>query len=117
MTTGRYPATRFRRTKTTDAIRRLVREHALSVNDLIWPIFLRDGEDDETPVPSMPGVSRLTVDRAVAAAKRAEALGIPTICLFPYIETSYKTALCEEAWNQDTEHHNHDRRRARPLQH
>ena len=101
MTTGRYPATRFRRTKTTDAIRRLVREHALSVDDLIWPIFLRDGEDDETPVPSMPGVSRLTVDRAVAAAKRAEALGIPTICLFPYIETSYKTALCEEAWNPD----------------
>ncbi len=101
MTTGPFPATRFRRTKSSDAIRRLVRESSLSVEDLIWPIFLRDGEDDETPVPSMPGVSRLTVDRAVAAAKEAEALGIPAICLFPYIDTSFKTELCEEAWNPD----------------
>ena len=101
MTTGPFPATRFRRTKSSDAIRRLVRESSLSVEDLIWPIFLRDGEDDATPVPSMPGVSRLTVDRAVTAAKEAEALGIPAICLFPYIDTSYKTELCEEAWNPD----------------
>ncbi len=101
MTTGSLPATRFRRTKSSDAMRRLVRETSLSVDDLIWPIFLREGEDDETPVASMPGVSRLTVDRAVKAAKEAEALGIPTMCLFPYIETSHKTELCEEAWNPD----------------
>ncbi len=101
MTTGSFPATRFRRTKSSDAMRRLVRETSLSVDDLIWPIFLREGEDDETPVASMPGVSRLTVDRAVKAAKEAEALGIPTMCLFPYIETSHKTELCEEAWNPD----------------
>ena len=99
MTTGPYPSTRFRRTKRTDALRRMVRESVLSVDDLIWPIFLRDGEDDETPVPSMPGVSRMTVNRAVAAAKEATMLGIPAICLFPYIDTSLKTELCEEAWN------------------
>jgi porphobilinogen synthase len=79
----------------------MVREASLTVDDLIWPIFLRDGEDDETPVPSMPGVSRLTVDRAVKAASEAKQLGIPAICLFPYIDTSFKTELCEEAWNPD----------------
>ncbi len=101
MTTGAFPATRFRRTKGSDALRRLVRESTVSVDDFIWPIFLRDGEDDETPIPSMPGVSRLTVDRAVLAAKEAFSLGIPAICLFPYIDTSFKTELCEEAWNPD----------------
>lgn len=99
MVTGPFPATRFRRTKKSDALRRLVRESTLSVDDLIWPVFLRDGEDDETPVESMPGVSRLTVDRVVAAAKEAAELGIPAICLFPYIDTSLKTEACEEAWN------------------
>ena len=101
MTTGPYPTTRFRRTKRTDALRRMVREHTLSVDDLIWPIFIRDGEDDETPVPSMPGVARLTVDRAVRAAETAADLGVPAICLFPYIDTSLKTEACEEAWNPD----------------
>ena len=101
MTTGQYPATRFRRTKRSDALRRLVRESNLSVDDLIWPVFLRDGEDDETPIPSMPGVSRLTIDRVVSAARVAADLGIPAICLFPYIDTSLKTELCEEAWNPD----------------
>ncbi|RZW04221.1 MAG: porphobilinogen synthase [Rhodobacteraceae bacterium] len=101
MATGPYPATRFRRTKRTDALRRLVRESTLSVDDLIWPVFLRDGEDDETQIPSMPGVSRLTVDRAVDAAREAADLGIPAMCLFPYIDTALKTDLCEEAWNPD----------------
>ncbi|NND19136.1 MAG: porphobilinogen synthase [Silicimonas sp.] len=101
MATGPYPATRFRRTKRTDALRRLVRESTLSVDDLIWPVFLRDGEDDETQIPSMPGVSRLTVDRVVDAAREAADLGIPAMCLFPYIDTALKTDLCEEAWNPD----------------
>ncbi len=101
MTVGSYPNTRFRRLKRSDALRRLSRECSLSVDDLIWPIFLMDGEDSETPVPSMPGVARLTVDRAVAAARMAADLGIPAICLFPYIDTSLKTELCEEAWNPD----------------
>ncbi|MEO0944273.1 MAG: porphobilinogen synthase [Pseudomonadota bacterium] len=101
MTTGSFPETRFRRTKRTDALRRMVRESTLSVDDLIWPVFLMEGEDAEVPVPSMPGVSRLTIDRVVKAAEEAAALDIPAICLFPYIDTSLKTELCEEAWNPD----------------
>ena len=101
MATGPYPKTRFRRTKRTDALRRLVRETSLSVDDMIWPVFVRDGLDDETPIDSMPGVSRLTVDRVVKAARHAADLGVPAICLFPYIDTSMKTELCEEAWNPD----------------
>ncbi len=99
MAIGPYPSTRFRRMKASDARRRLIREHVVTVDDLIWPVFLRDGEDDETPVASMPGVSRLTIDRAVKAARRAADLGIPVICLFPYTDISLKTELCEEAWN------------------
>ncbi len=79
----------------------MVREHSLTVDDLIWPVFLQEGTDDATPVPSMPGVSRLTIDRVVKAAREAADLGIPAICLFPYIDTSLKTQLCEEAWNPD----------------
>lgn len=101
MTTGPYPATRFRRLKRLEATRRLVREATLSTDDLIWPIFLREGENDETPVPSMPDVARLTTDRAVRAAEDAARLGIPAICLFPYIETELKTEDCAEAWNPD----------------
>ena len=101
MTIGPHPATRFRRTKRLDGLRRMVAESTLSVDDLIWPIFIRDGEDDETPVASMPGVSRLTIDRAVRAAETAAELGIPAICLFPYIETEFKTEACEEAWNPE----------------
>ena len=101
MATGSYPATRFRRTKRLGSLRRLVRESTLSVDDLIWPVFVREGEDDETPVPSMPGVARLTIDRLVDAAREAHDLGIPVICLFPYIDNSLKTELCEESWNPD----------------
>ena len=101
MALGQYPTTRFRRTKSSPSLRRLVRQTSLGVDDLIWPIFLRDGEDDETPVPSMPGVSRLTIDRVVKAAKAAADLGVPAICLFPYIDASFKTEACEEAWNPD----------------
>ncbi|MGI9390709.1 MAG: porphobilinogen synthase [Boseongicola sp.] len=101
MAIGPYPATRFRRIKRLDALRRLVREATLSVDDLIWPIFLREGDNDETPVSSMPGVARLTIDRAVGKAEAAAKLGIPAICLFPYIETELKSATCDEAWNEN----------------
>jgi porphobilinogen synthase len=63
-----------------------VRETELSVNDLIWPIFVRDGEGVEEPVVSMPGVVRRSVDRIVEAAREAHDLGIPAICLFPYTD-------------------------------
>ena len=98
MVVAPYPAGRFRR---TEALRRLVRESTLSDDDLIWPVFVRDGQDGETPVPAMPGVSRLTVDRLVKAAREAADMGIPAICVFPCIDASLKTELCEEAWNPD----------------
>ena len=101
MTIGPYPATRFRRTKRLDALRRLVRDATLSVDDLIWPVFLREGADDETPVASMPGVARLTIDRAVGKAEDAARLGIPAICLFPYIENEVKTETCDQAWSPE----------------
>ena len=101
MTIGPFPATRFRRLRKSDALRRLSRENELSVNDLIWPVFVMDGENAEHPIPSMPGVSRLTIDRVVKAAEEAARLGIPALCLFPYTDPSLKTELCEEAWNPD----------------
>jgi porphobilinogen synthase len=101
MTTGPFPASRFRRLRKTDALRRLSCETELSVNDLIWPVFVTEGENAATPIPSMPGVERMTIDRVVRAAEDAAALGIPAICLFPYTDPALKTEACEEAWNPD----------------
>ena len=100
-TVAPFPAARLRRTRRTPGLRGLVRETALSAEDLIWPLFVREGEDEETAVPSMPGVARLTIDRAVAAAREARDLGIPAICLFPYVDPGSRTEGCEEAWNPD----------------
>ncbi len=100
-TQAAFPATRLRRTRQSAAVRALVQENSLSVGDLIWPVFLRDGKDVVEPVPSMHGVNRLSVDRVVQAAREAHALGIPAICLFPYTDPSKKTADCAEAWNPD----------------
>ena len=92
---------RMRRNRRTDWSRRLVRENTLTVDDLIWPIFLVDGEGVTQPVPSMPGVDRLSVDRAVAAATRAAALGIPAIALFPYTDPELRDPTGSEAINPD----------------
>ncbi|THD74913.1 porphobilinogen synthase [Thalassobius vesicularis] len=94
-----FPITRFRRTRQSAQIRALVQENTLTVGDLIWPVFVRDGEGVVEPVNSMPGVNRLSVDKIVEAAREAADLGIPAICLFPYTDPSLKTATCEEAWN------------------
>src|SRR6056297_1095699 len=96
-----FPTTRFRRTRASAALRDLTRETELSVNDLIWPIFVRDGTGVEEPVVSMPGVLRRSVDKIVEAAREARDLGIPAICLFPYTDAALKTELCEEAWNPE----------------
>jgi len=93
--------TRFRRLKRSPALRALVQECVLSPSDLIWPMFVMDGENARTPVPSMPGVERLSVDLIVEAARQAESLGIPAICLFPYTDPALKTQGCEEAWSPD----------------
>lgn len=96
-----FPAARLRRTRQSAAVRGLVRENSLTVDDLIWPIFVRDGEGVEEPVASMPGVVRRSVDKIVEAAREANDLGIPAICLFPYTDPSKKTEDCAEAWNPD----------------
>ncbi|MFU8882470.1 MAG: porphobilinogen synthase [Rhodobacterales bacterium] len=96
-----FPATRFRRTRQSPAIRALTQENTLSVGNLIWPVFVRDGDGVEEPVPSMPGVMRRSVDRVVEAAREAADLGIPAICLFPYTDPAKKTPDCAEAWNPD----------------
>ena len=95
------PATRFRRLRRTAALRALSQETALTVGDLIWPLFVRDGAGVREPVASMPGVERLSVDLVVQAAERAAGLGIPAVCLFPYTDPARKTEGCEEAWNPD----------------
>ena len=101
MTTATFPAARFRRLKTSAALRALTCENTLSVGDLIWPVFVRDGEGEREPVVSMPGVERLSVDLLVQAARDAADLGIPAICIFPYTDPALKTQLCEEAWSPD----------------
>ncbi len=82
-TAGRFPAVRMRRNRKTGWARRLVAENALSAADLIWPIFVIEGSNKRVPVPSMPGVERLSVDLAVAAAEQAIALGIPAVAAVP----------------------------------
>jgi porphobilinogen synthase len=96
-----YPHARPRRLRQAPWIRDLVRESRLSPHDLIWPLFVIEGRDEEQPVPSMPGVSRLTLDRAVAAAKRARAAGIPMIALFPAIDPALRTPDGAEAMKPD----------------
>lgn len=96
-----FPTTRLRRTRQSAAVRGLVRQNTLTVDDLIWPVFVRDGEGVEEPIPSMPGVYRRSVDKIVEAAREAADLGIPVICLFPYTNPALKTEDCAEAWNPD----------------
>ena len=94
-----FPAARFRRARKSPALRALAQENTLSVGDLIWPVFVRDGAGISEPIASMPGVNRLSVDLVVQAATEAADLGIPVICLFPYTDAALKTDGCEEAWN------------------
>jgi porphobilinogen synthase len=94
-----FPATRLRRNRHADWSRRLVRETTLTTDDLIWPIFLIEGDHVRTPVEAMPGVERLTVDFAVKAAEEAASLGLPAIALFPNTEPSLRDAGASEALN------------------
>ena len=100
-TLGRYPTTRLRRNRREDWSRRLVAETRLSVDDLIWPVFVQEGTNARTPVESMPGVDRLTVDLFVEAAKQARDLGIPAIAIFPETDPAKKTPDAREAYNPD----------------
>ena len=90
---------RPRRNRKADWSRRLVREHTLTVDDLIWPMFVIDGEGRREPVASMPGVERLSVDSFVRDAVRAAKLGIPAVSFFPYREVSLRDPTGSEALN------------------
>jgi porphobilinogen synthase len=96
-----YPLTRLRRTRKMESLRGLVRENALEVHDLIWPVFVQEGAKKRSPISSMPGVDRLSIDLLVDSAAEAFDLGIPAICLFPYIEQSLKTDDCAGAWDEN----------------
>jgi porphobilinogen synthase len=96
-----YPALRPRRLRQADWIRRLVRETVLTPADLIWSLVVHDGTEPEVPVPSMPGVPRLSVARAAEAAREARALGIPAIAVFPYVDGEKKDARGSHAYDPD----------------
>ena len=101
MPMARYPNFRARRLRRNAGIRRLVSEHVLSVSDLIWPIFVQEGDNVSTAVSSMPGIDVVTLNLAIEKAALAAELGIPLISLFPQVDNSKKTRQCEEAWNPE----------------
>src|SRR5262245_35854904 len=94
-------AIRPRRNRRADWARRMVRESVLTAGDLIWPIFVVDGAKTRVPVPSMPGVERLTVDQAVLQAQRAARLSIPCLALFPFTDPALRDPEGSEALNPD----------------
>ncbi|MEC7236430.1 MAG: porphobilinogen synthase, partial [Pseudomonadota bacterium] len=90
MSRGQYPATRMRRNRMKAFSRRMLAENRVSVDDLIWPLFVIEGEDSVEPVNAMPGVSRHSIDRLVGQAQEAVRLGIPAIAIFPSIDAALK---------------------------
>jgi len=98
---GSFPAVRMRRMRHDEFSRRLMREHVLSADDLIYPVFVIEGKGRTQTVPSMPGVSRYTLDKLLPVAERCLKLGVPAIALFPAIESSLKTADGLEATNPE----------------
>ncbi len=101
MGTPCFPDIRMRRNRKADWSRRLVRETTLSVDDLIWPIFVIEGENKREPIPSMPGVERLSIDLTVRAAEDAAHLGIPVLALFPNTPDNVRSDDGKEALNPE----------------
>jgi porphobilinogen synthase len=101
MTAPTFPATRLRRTRAAAWSRALVAETVLTPSDLIWPLFIAEGEGVEEPIASLPGVSRWSVDGIAARAREARALGIPCIALFPNTPRELRTEDAGEALNPD----------------
>ncbi len=96
-----FPASRPRRMRRDDFSRRLMRESALSVDDLIYPMFIIEGNNQRTIIDSMPGIERLSIDLLLAEAKTLSELGIPAIALFPVVSDAKKSRDAAEAWNPD----------------
>ncbi|WP_265449462.1 porphobilinogen synthase, partial [Aeromonas salmonicida] len=98
---GAFPGRRLRRVRKHDFSRRLVRENVLTANDLIYPVFVLEGENRREAVTSMPGVDRLSIDLLLAEAEELVALGVPAIALFPVTPLESKSLLAEEAYSPD----------------
>jgi len=96
-----FPQTRMRRNRQHEWSRRLIREHTVSTDDLIWPVFVQEGDNTKTPVASMPGVHRYTVDLLTDAVGQAKDLGIPAVAIFPVIPDRAKTPDAREAYNPE----------------
>ncbi len=94
---GSFPSTRLRRPRRDDWSRRLVRQNQLAVDDLIWPLFVCEGDSRREPIASMPGIERLSIDLIVETLGEAIGLGIPAVALFPATDPALKTPECEEA--------------------
>lgn len=94
-----FPSTRMRRMRAQTFSRRLMRETRLSPDNLIWPVFVLEGDDAVEAVSSMPGVERMTIDRLLPAARHCFELGIPAIALFPVVSSECKSEDAREAWN------------------
>src|SRR5262245_32741273 len=98
---GRFPRTRLRRMRRDDFSRRLMRESRLAAEDLIYPVFIIEGRARREPVPSMPGVERLTIDELLREAEQMATLGVPAFALFPVTGAERKTADGREAHNPE----------------
>ena len=98
---GAYPRVRMRRMRRDDFSRRLMRESCLTADDLIYPMFILDGEKKREPIPSMPGIERVSVDYLLKEAEQLLNLGVPAIALFPVTPTDRKTEDAREAYNPD----------------
>ena len=101
MNVGTFPSARMRRMRRDDFSRRLMRETTLSADNLIWPVFVLEGEEREEEVPSMPDVHRLSIDRLLPLAQEAMRLGIPALALFPVVPQDKKSEDAREAWNPE----------------
>jgi porphobilinogen synthase len=96
-----FPSTRMRRMRRDEFSRRIMREHAVTASDLIQPVFVLEGEGAREPVPSMPGIERLSVDLLVEKARRLQAFGVPAIALFPVVPAEKKSLDAREAYAAD----------------
>jgi len=98
---GQFPARRMRRMRRDDFSRRLMAENQLTVNDLIYPVFVLEGENQCEKIASMPGVERKSIDLLLEEAQELVDLGIPAIALFPVTPSDKKSLLAEESYNPD----------------
>ncbi len=96
-----FPTTRMRRMRRDDWSRRLMAENTLTSSDLIWPVFVLEGQNQRQAIPSLPGVERMSADLLIEAVAEAKSLGVPAVALFPVVDPSLKTEDAREAYNED----------------